>query len=424
MKNLSKNKNLLYNSLLVFLLLIGIGITFFTENHKTLNFTGFIVNSEGSECDGNWTLNETSLCINGTQNLTWISSDTTNCTSPIIQTQSCECVENWSCSSWSSCLNETQNRTCNDLNSCGTTTLKPNETQSCECVENWSCSSWSSCLDGQQDRTCNDLNSCGTTTNKPDEEQSCSEDNTSLEDTTNEQSSDVSSNSLEEDNNSTEEVLTEETINQDDSLSSDNQNDQRKRTSSCTPNWKCGDWQDCINNSQIRICIDKNKCNSNENKPETKKECYINETCYDKIKNQNETGIDCGGDCKPCTIFNLIGNTISETIGSGKEFILKSLSKNNFILSIVLIIFIMIGEAVILLRIKRKKELILDNNLKINDANNENRNEIKEEKEEEDNKADKKDKSNKKDIPKGTKKKENANNRLNKRKKVNSKKRK
>jgi hypothetical protein len=85
---------------------------------------------------------------------------------------------------WSSCLNGQQNRTCNDLNSCGTTTLKPNETQSCECVENWSCSSWSSCLDGQQDRTCNDLNSCGTTTNKPDEEQNCSEDNTTLEDTT------------------------------------------------------------------------------------------------------------------------------------------------------------------------------------------------------------------------------------------------
>ncbi len=409
MKNLPKNKNLLYNSLLIFLLLVGVGITFFTENPKNLKFTGFVVNSEGNECDGNWTLNETSLCINGTQNLTWISSDTTNCTSPIIETQSCECVENWTCDSWSSCLDGQQNRTCTDLNSCGTTNNKPNETQSCECVENWTCDSWSSCLDGQQNRTCTDLNSCGTTNNKPNEIQSCETEETSSDNLSNEQSSTVNTNSLQE--NSSDILPTEEITNQDNSLSSDNQNNQRERTSSCTPDWKCGDWQDCINNSQIRVCINKNKCNNNENKPETKQECHINGTCYDRIKNQNEIGIDCGGECKPCTIFNLIGSTISETIGSGKEFISKSLSKNNFLLVVGLIIFVMVGEAIVLLKIKKKKEINLDDNSKVQDNN-------KDKKEGSSLKQNDEDEKNRENIPNNKiNKKENTNKKLNKKRK-------
>ena len=86
------------------------------------------------------------------------------------------CIENWNCGDWSSCSEQgSQTRTCNDLNSCGTTKDKPAITQSCTytCVEDWSCTSWNTCTNGQQTRTCTDSNSCGTTTNKPNVQQSC-----------------------------------------------------------------------------------------------------------------------------------------------------------------------------------------------------------------------------------------------------------
>lgn len=41
------------------------------------------------------------------------------------------CTENWDCSVWSVCMSNQQTRTCTDLNSCGTTSLKPAITQSC-----------------------------------------------------------------------------------------------------------------------------------------------------------------------------------------------------------------------------------------------------------------------------------------------------
>lgn len=41
------------------------------------------------------------------------------------------CLENWTCGDWGGCHGGIQYRTCIDLNSCGTTHLKPSETQSC-----------------------------------------------------------------------------------------------------------------------------------------------------------------------------------------------------------------------------------------------------------------------------------------------------
>lgn len=52
----------------------------------------------------------------------------------LIAWQNITCAENWECSSWSSCSGDTQTRTCTDLNSCGTTTDKPDETRGCEII--------------------------------------------------------------------------------------------------------------------------------------------------------------------------------------------------------------------------------------------------------------------------------------------------
>lgn len=45
------------------------------------------------------------------------------------------CVENWQCTVWGVCSTESsQERTCADLNSCGTSSLKPSESRSCDIV--------------------------------------------------------------------------------------------------------------------------------------------------------------------------------------------------------------------------------------------------------------------------------------------------
>ena len=81
------------------------------------------------------------------------------------------CTEDWNCSNWGVCINGSQSRTCNDLNNCGTEINKPDETQSCVvCDEDWQCS-WTECLEDDiysYAYDCVDLNDCGTEFNKPD----------------------------------------------------------------------------------------------------------------------------------------------------------------------------------------------------------------------------------------------------------------
>jgi len=85
------------------------------------------------------------------------------------------CTGNWNCGAWSSCFNDLEMRTCTDLNSCGTTTNRPDLTRPCNssCTESWNCGAWSSCSNNLQTRTCSDSNNCGTTTNKPNETKPC-----------------------------------------------------------------------------------------------------------------------------------------------------------------------------------------------------------------------------------------------------------
>jgi hypothetical protein len=69
----------------------------------------------------------------------------------------------------------------------------------------------------------------------------------------------------------------------------------------CEEDWICSDWGPCLPSGyQTRTCRDKNECGTNNKMPETTRECIYNPTCRDKIKNQGETGIDCGGPCPPC----------------------------------------------------------------------------------------------------------------------------
>ena len=70
------------------------------------------------------------------------------------------------------------------------------------------------------------------------------------------------------------------------------------RRISCIPDWYCGQYTNCNNNIETRACEDLNNCKSPAFNPDLTRPCVP--TCSDNIKNQEETGIDCGGPCKSC----------------------------------------------------------------------------------------------------------------------------
>ena len=66
----------------------------------------------------------------------------------------------------------------------------------------------------------------------------------------------------------------------------------------CTPDWECSEWHNCIKSVQARECIDTNECGSFEGRPDVVRSC--NMLCFDKIQNQDEEDVDCGGICESC----------------------------------------------------------------------------------------------------------------------------
>jgi hypothetical protein len=70
------------------------------------------------------------------------------------------------------------------------------------------------------------------------------------------------------------------------------------RRVSCIPDWYCGQFANCNNNIESRACEDLNKCKNPAFKPDLTRACVP--TCSDNLKNQEETGVDCGGPCKAC----------------------------------------------------------------------------------------------------------------------------
>ncbi|MEM4397335.1 MAG: hypothetical protein QW757_01770 [Candidatus Woesearchaeota archaeon] len=74
----------------------------------------------------------------------------------------------------------------------------------------------------------------------------------------------------------------------------------------CQEDWFCSEWQPevCpITEIQTRDCYDKNNCTTELLKPELNKTCLYLGNCFDFLKNQDETDVDCGGlICKPCSL--------------------------------------------------------------------------------------------------------------------------
>ncbi len=88
------------------------------------------------------------------------------------------------------------------------------------------------------------------------------------------------------------------------------------RARECNENWECSDWGECLAGKQKRKCTDSNKCRTTLNKPNESRACGEEieiklPTCTDRIRNQNEEGVDCGGVCLPCPARQQINATPS-----------------------------------------------------------------------------------------------------------------
>jgi hypothetical protein len=69
----------------------------------------------------------------------------------------------------------------------------------------------------------------------------------------------------------------------------------------CTPRWNCTAWAVCIlGELQTRTCVDANHCELVTQVPDVSRVCSLPSSCNDKIQNEGEEDVDCGGPCDPC----------------------------------------------------------------------------------------------------------------------------
>ncbi|MFA5992740.1 MAG: right-handed parallel beta-helix repeat-containing protein [Candidatus Pacearchaeota archaeon] len=264
------------------------------------------------------------------------------------QFRSCNCTSNWICGLWENCINNTRKRICNDQNNCNDLLTKPEESRPCtniNCTERWQCK-WSRC-DSQGYRypeSCIDVNNCGTKINYP-EKANC--------------------NCL-PNYNCYNYTLCNAQYNLEDILNG-------KPTLNGTREVFCEDLNKCENKSIMSLnCSLKSQISSKKTKwcNETYIEIYETQTnrtvsrikeyvlkgikkldialsvsdepnkycshCFDKIKDFDETSIDCGGsECPSCII-------------KGKYF--------DWLLELIIILWAVFIGLVIYLIIKRKQK--------------------------------------------------------------------
>ena len=200
------------------------------------------------------------------------------------------------------------------------------------------------------------LSYCGDGTCDSDEDcSSCSVDCGECEETTEEETEQEQGATTEE----TTEAVSEVQVPVTGEVSSSSETTQTEQTPTCTPDWQCDEWSECIDGEQTRECNDKNNCGSDEGKPALLQSCQPAETCFDGIRNQDEIGIDCGGVCeKRCGFFTIVGNTIKAPVDAIREKVFVNKTRAFLMIGglILLIGGIVVFEVFRKINKKRKKE--------------------------------------------------------------------
>jgi hypothetical protein len=80
----------------------------------------------------------------------------------------------------------------------------------------------------------------------------------------------------------------------------------------CDEDWECGEWSVCKKEVHTRECRDKNSCGTLNEKPQEKESCVPIISCFNGIKDGNETSVDCGGECGACKIIETPGEVTTE----------------------------------------------------------------------------------------------------------------
>jgi len=326
---------------ILFVSVISVGILFF---YPSINFTGFsVIESITNEAD----------CV--AANYTWEELTNETCTPTttcVNETADCEpCLTyqdingtQGDCTSWTQCLNEvcTDGEECVPVviggqcvgDVCDATHLELCGETNCEGNGYWYddvCNAEEQCVP----ETCESLDACGSVDDECGGTLEC-------------EACDASGGnggSEEDEAKDNVEIPTTTII----STNSANEN-------ACSADWQCGDWQECIEGTQVRVCTDMNECGSEEGIPATSQVCVIEvlETCEDGLQNQDETGVDCGGStCNQCSILALMGNSIT---GTGK-FIFEEMFGNvtKSVISIAVLVLIIVGFVFGFFFFKKKK---------------------------------------------------------------------
>ncbi len=59
----------------------------------------------------------------------------------------------------------------------------------------------------------------------------------------------------------------------------------------CTENWECTEWEECVSDLQIRVCVDGNSCGTTDNKPDEEQTCAVEES-EDALVDEEESTDD------------------------------------------------------------------------------------------------------------------------------------
>lgn len=127
----------------------------------------------------------------------------------------------------------------------------------------------------------------------------------------------------------------------------------------CKDAWKCTEWNPSTcpaEERQIRKCTNSinDKCTG---KPSEVKLCEYEAACNDRKKNQGETGVDCGGPCKPCRLSQTVtGKASTEKNVEAPRNLLRKESPWLYWLVITMIIVLLGVAAFYYIEVERKQD--------------------------------------------------------------------